>query len=57
MTSGNPAKPNFFTLLGLDPDAEWDQARFERVLPEKIDQWSRQSNRIASSATARTAKQ
>jgi hypothetical protein len=57
MTNGSPTKPNFFTLLGLDPDAAWDPARFKRVLGEKTDQWTRQSNGIATSATTRAARQ
>jgi hypothetical protein len=32
--------PSFFVLLDLDPDAPWDQARFEKVLKEKQSRWS-----------------
>lgn len=33
-------RPNFFALLGLDPDAPWDQVRYERVLAQRRNEWS-----------------
>jgi hypothetical protein len=57
MTNGNPPRPSFFTLLGLDPDAKWDEVQFDRVLREKGHQWSRESNGVATTSTARAAKQ
>lgn len=43
-------RPNFFILLGLDPDAVWDQSTFEKVLREKRHEWSRQSTGVARKA-------
>ncbi len=45
-------KPNFFILLGLNPDEFWDQAKFERVLREKRTQWSLDSSGVAKKAIA-----
>jgi len=48
-------RPNFFLLLGLNPDGEWEQEAFERLLREKRNEWSRQSAGVARKAL--TAKQ
>lgn len=37
------SRPNFFDLLGLDPDAPWNQAEFERIVTEKRREWTRLS--------------
>ncbi len=44
------SRPNFFILLGLSPDEQWDQSAFEKVLREKRIEWSRQSAGIAKKA-------
>jgi hypothetical protein len=44
------ARPNFFLLLDLDPDATWDQTLFEKILREKRIEWSRQSSGVARKA-------
>lgn len=45
-----PARPNFFLLLDLDPQAAWDQATFEQRLRQKRIEWSRQSGGVARKA-------
>ena len=51
----SPPRPNFFLLLGLNPDAVWNQAQFENVLKDKINQWARDSAGVAKKAlTAKT---
>src|SRR5437867_11081448 len=44
--------PNFFILLGLNPDERWDPAKFEQVLREKRIEWSRQGSGVAKKALA-----
>jgi hypothetical protein len=34
-------RPNYFVLLGINPDDQWDQASFERRLHAKRSDWSR----------------
>src|SRR5215470_13207969 len=34
-------RPNFFVLLGLDPNAPWDDAVFQRELARAQNEWSR----------------
>ncbi|GAA4232498.1 hypothetical protein GCM10022254_32530 [Actinomadura meridiana] len=34
-------RPNYFLLLGIDPDDEWDQAAFESRLRARRAEWSR----------------
>lgn len=48
--SSTISRPNFFLLLGLEPDAAWDQAAFEQVLRKKRNEWSRQSAGVAKKA-------
>jgi hypothetical protein len=52
--SSTVSRPNFFLLLGLEPesqsDAAWDQAAFEQVLKKKRNEWSRQSAGVAKKA-------
>ncbi len=43
-------RPNFYILLGLNPDESWDQAKFERVLREKRTQWSLDGSGVAKKA-------
>lgn len=50
--STDKTQPNFFILLGLNPDEGFDQAKFEQVLREKRLEWSRQSSGIAKKALA-----
>ena len=40
-----PSEPNFFILLGLDPDALWDEKQFEQALETKRNEWSLMSNK------------
>ena len=47
MTTG---RPNFFILLGLNPDAVWNQVTFENALREKRNQWSRDGQGVAKKA-------
>ena len=35
------SRPNFFLLLGINPDDPWDDTRFHRVLQEKEQFWRR----------------
>src|SRR5579884_2023477 len=44
------ARPNFFLLLDLDPQAAWDQTAFEQRLRKKRVEWSRQSGGVARKA-------
>src|SRR2546421_638114 len=44
--------PNFFLLLGLNPDEHWDPAKFEQVYREKRIEWSRQGSGVAKKALA-----
>lgn len=44
------ARPNFFLLLELNPDAEWDQAAYKKSLQEKNRQWNRDSDGVAKKA-------
>lgn len=39
--SATEDRPDYFVLLGLDPNTPWDQARFERVLAEHRNEWAR----------------
>lgn len=48
--SSTVSRPNFFLLLGLEPDVAWDQAAFEQVLRKKRNEWSRQSAGVAKKA-------
>ena len=51
MTTGNAAtRPNFFVLLGLNPNALWDQATFENALKIMQNEWSRQGNWVGNKA-------
>lgn len=37
----NDNRPNYFLLLGIDPDRSWDGAAFETLLVAKRGEWSR----------------
>lgn len=50
--STDTTRPNFYILLGLNPDESWDQAKFERVLREKRTQWSLDGSGVAKKAIA-----
>ena len=50
--STDNTRPNFYILLGLNPDESWDQAKFERVLREKRTQWSLDGSGVAKKAIA-----
>lgn len=39
-SSNSNRRPNFFDLLGLDPDKPWNQSEFERLIEDKRRQWS-----------------
>ena len=55
--SGSPnARPNFFELLGLNPDTPWNQTEFERILIEKRREWTSLSS-MAVGAKKQEAKQ
>ncbi len=50
--AGETTHPNFFILLGLDPDAPWDAVKFETALKAKMSEWSRQSAGVGAKAIA-----
>lgn len=54
-TNTMPARPNFFILLGLDPNAPWDQAAFDEALNKKRREWSSQQQGVGKMVL--TAKQ
>jgi hypothetical protein len=41
---------NYFELLGIDPDARWDQKEFEQLLQQKQKDWSILSNGVGPKA-------
>jgi hypothetical protein len=43
-------RPNFFLLLGIDPDDAWKEDHFRRVLQEKQEAWRRQSAGVSRPA-------
>ena len=45
-------RPNFFILLGLNPDLPWNQTQFENALRNKRNDWSRQGAGVARQALA-----
>lgn len=48
MAGEQTSKPNFFILLGINPDAPWDQAKFEATLEDKRKEWSRKSSAVGN---------
>lgn len=48
--TADTTKPNFYLLLGLNPDETWDQTKFERVVRERASEWSRQGSGIGAKA-------
>ncbi|HVU70561.1 MAG TPA: hypothetical protein VHD63_25775, partial [Ktedonobacteraceae bacterium] len=50
--TGSTTRPNYFLLLGLDPDSPWEAAKFEATLKARISEWSRQSAGIGAKAIA-----
>ncbi len=45
-------RPNYFLLLGLNPDERWDQVHFETVLKQKQREWGRDSQGMGPKAQA-----
>src|SRR5438445_428828 len=45
-------RPNYFLLLGLDPDQPWNEARYHSQLRAKRNEWSRQRTRGIKTSTA-----
>ena len=43
-------RPNFFLLLGLSPNADWNQTLFEETLRKKRNEWSRAGSGVAKKA-------
>lgn len=43
-----PSRPNFFILLGLNPDDPWDEKKFEQTLEAKRSEWARKSNSVGN---------
>ena len=50
--AGGTTRPNYFILLGLDPDAPWDATKFDAALKAKTSNWSRLSLGIGTKAIA-----
>ena len=48
MAGEQTSKPNFFILLGVNPDEQWDQAKFDATLEEKRKEWSRKSSAVGN---------
>lgn len=46
----NTNTPNFFLLLGLNPDEPWNQTKFEQAVREKRNEWSKQSQSVGIKA-------
>lgn len=44
------SRPNYYVLLGLNPDERWDQVRFETILKSKQRQWGMESTGIGPKA-------
>lgn len=51
-TNAQTSRPNFFILLGLDPDAPWDPKLFSETLRKKRGDWSRLANGVARQSLA-----
>jgi hypothetical protein len=49
-------KPNLFLDMGIDPDAPWNQAEFDRLCKEKQREWSRESSGFQKTAALAKAK-
>ncbi len=43
-------RPNFFLLLELNPNKQWDQVHYEEVLQQKTSQWSHDSAGVTKKA-------
>ena len=50
------SRPNFFILLGLDPEGPWDPAAFVRAFEDARELWSRQRNGIKTHTTTVEAR-
>src|SRR5579884_1716319 len=44
------AKPNFYILLGLNPDDPWNENKFRETLKTKRNEWTRKSSGVGSAA-------
>src|SRR5438552_1231209 len=49
--SAENTHPNFFLLLGLNPDERWEDARFAMIRDQKRREWSKDSTGIGPRAT------
>src|SRR5258708_3176013 len=49
MVTGS-TRPNFFILLGLNPDERWDEINFKTVLEQKRREWAKTSTGIGPKA-------
>src|SRR6266699_3414283 len=49
MPSG-PPRPNFFLLMGINPDERWDEINFKTVLEQKRREWAKTSTGIGPKA-------
>ena len=54
--SGERARPNFFLILGLDPEAPWDDAVFASAFDNARALWSRQRSGIKQHQTTVDAR-
>ena len=54
--SGEGARPNFFLILGLDPEAPWDDAVFASAFDAARALWSRQRSGIKHHQTTVDAR-
>ena len=54
--SGEVARPNFFLILGLDPEVPWDDAVFASALSNARALWSRQRSGIKQHQTTVDAR-
>ncbi|GIJ27003.1 hypothetical protein Vqi01_21650 [Micromonospora qiuiae] len=50
MTGQDDKRPNFFLLLGLDPNASWDQALFTREFAQHRASWTKASTGLGRRA-------
>ena len=55
MTS-DPSRPNFFIILGLDPNSPWDPKAFVTALEAKIRAWGKQQSGIKTHPITVAAK-
>src|SRR5947199_5481148 len=51
------ARPNYFLLLGIDPDAAWDDGEFERALADRKKTWTKARGGIGTKPATIAAKE